>query len=179
LATRFAPRVRQRLLRLLGAAQDLDDLVQDVFLQVFRSLRRLLHPHALEAFVLAVANNVARAEIRRRRVRRCIGLLKDGDAAEGAEAPTVTPDPQGREAFARLHRILGRLPVQEQAAFVLRFAQDRDLTAVAAKLGVSLATAKRRSGAAWKKVRAAMSDDPALAAYLTPPGPQDPRPARR
>jgi RNA polymerase sigma-70 factor (ECF subfamily) len=60
--------VRQRLLRLLGAAQDLDDLVQDVFLQVFRSLRRLLHPHALEDFVLAVANNVARAEIRRRRV---------------------------------------------------------------------------------------------------------------
>lgn len=65
---RFAPRVRQRLLRLLGAAQDFDDLVQDVFLQVFRSLRRLLHPHALEDFVLAVANNVARAEIRRRRV---------------------------------------------------------------------------------------------------------------
>ena len=62
---RFAPMVHGLLRRSLSPRHDHDDLVQEVFLRVFRRLHTLEKPSALRSFVYSVAVRVVSEEIRR------------------------------------------------------------------------------------------------------------------
>ena len=66
---RYYPLVRGMLRRGLGAGDDLDDVVQDVFLSLFRCARALRKHEALRPFVIAITRHTLLRE-RRRRMRR-------------------------------------------------------------------------------------------------------------
>src|SRR3954470_21928504 len=51
---RFAPMVHRMLKRAFGQPHDLDDMVQDVFMCLFRKLPGLRERGALKAFVIAI-----------------------------------------------------------------------------------------------------------------------------
>ena len=81
---RCARQVNGVVWRILGADAEHDDVVQQVFANVFRSLGQLRDPERLDAWVTGVAVRTARTELRRRRVRRIVRL--DVDATERAPA---------------------------------------------------------------------------------------------
>jgi RNA polymerase sigma-70 factor (ECF subfamily) len=137
---RHASSVRRFLARALGPKADVDDLTQETFMRVFSRMDGLRDAGALREFVLAVAVNVLRRELRRRWVRRRVLLSHDGSVPE-MEGPTA--DPEARQALARCYSILDRLGSRERAAFALRYMEERTLEDVAQVLGVSLSTAKR------------------------------------
>jgi RNA polymerase sigma-70 factor (ECF subfamily) len=57
---------------MLGAQADIEDLTQDTLLVVVRRIDQIRDPAALRSFVYSVAVRVARNDLRRRAVRRCI-----------------------------------------------------------------------------------------------------------
>src|SRR5277367_3203183 len=79
---RYATLVRGILRRTFGPVAEVEDLVQDAFIGLFRTLPGLRDPEALRSFVVGTALRVARSELRRRRVRRWLSLTSTGSVPE-------------------------------------------------------------------------------------------------
>ncbi|HET6599040.1 MAG TPA: sigma factor, partial [Burkholderiaceae bacterium] len=62
---RFFPVVSGMARRRLGRSSDTEDVVQDVFMSVFRSARALKEPLALRAFVLTITIRTLTRELKR------------------------------------------------------------------------------------------------------------------
>src|SRR6476619_1515337 len=160
---RHARSVRRLLVRSLGPRADVDDLTQEVFMRVFSRIGVLRDSRALREFVIAVAVNVLKGELRRRWVRRKVSLSNDGSVPD-VEGPR--PDPEAREALARCYAILDKLRARERAAFVLRYMEERTLDEVAKGLGVSLRTAKRLVDRASERVSKHVGNDDGLRSFF-------------
>ncbi|MEJ7732466.1 MAG: sigma-70 family RNA polymerase sigma factor [Polyangiaceae bacterium] len=160
---RYGTLVRSLLRRSLGPGPEIEDRVQDTFLHLFRRAADVRDPGALTSFVVGVAMRVARSELRRRRLRRWL-LLTDAGTLPEVAAPHVSPE--ARQAMAALYEVLDQLDDSSRLAFVLRHVQGMELLDVAAALGCSLATAKRRIDRAGKRVEALARAKPALAPWL-------------
>src|SRR5688500_18914066 len=64
---RYRQLVRRILIRLLGTHEEINDLVQDVFLSAVRTIYRVRTPEMLRSWMASVAVFTARQELRRRR----------------------------------------------------------------------------------------------------------------
>jgi RNA polymerase sigma-70 factor (ECF subfamily) len=160
---RYATLVRGILRRTLGPSADVEDLVQDVFIGLFRTLPGLRDPDALRSFVVGTALRVARSELRRRRVRRWLSLTPTGTVPDAAQEGAV--DPEARRAVKRLYEVLDKIDDRGRMAFVLRHLEGYELTEVAEALGCSLATTKRALAKTQERVSAMVKRDPLLAPY--------------
>jgi len=161
--TRFAPMVHRMLKRAFGPGQDIEDMVQDVFLCLFKKVEGLREPKALKSFVIAITTKTIQYEIRQRRVRAWVHLSKSPQLVDGR---TDQPDPAARQALARFYEVLGRLKTDDQVVFTLRFLEGLELTEVAAALDISVATTKRRLDRIWKRLSLLVERSPGLATYL-------------
>jgi RNA polymerase sigma-70 factor (ECF subfamily) len=160
---RYMDRVRWKLHTLIGS-QDIDDHVQDVFVRLFEQLPRMRDPGALRGFLGGITFRIACTELRRRRRSRQ-GVTATGDLPE----PCVTLHDQGpaREAVWRLESILDELTPSSRRVFVLRYVEKLELTDVALRAHISVATAKRHIARAAATVSAMVKREPALAEYLS------------
>lgn len=154
--------VNRLVWRVLGADEDHDDLVQQVFVALLAGLKRVRDAEALRGWVAAVTVNTVRSEIRRRRVRRLFGM----QAAAAEQVHTPTASHEARELLERTYDVLARLPADERIAFALRFIDEQPLGDVAAACDCSLATVKRRLSAAQARFRRLAERDPMLAEHL-------------
>jgi RNA polymerase sigma-70 factor (ECF subfamily) len=162
ISKRYGGRVRSKLHHWIGP-QDIDDHVQDVFLRLFEQLPRMRDPGALRGFLVGITLRIACTELRRRRRSR-MRLTATGELPE----PRVTLDDKGpaREALWRFESILDKLAPSSRRVFVLRFVEKLELTEVAARMRISVATAKRHLARAAATVSAMVKREPALAEYM-------------
>lgn len=151
---RYARYVGAVGLRILGRREEVDDLVQDVFVATIRGLDQLNEPAAIKAWLLTVTVRQARRRLRQRRLRALVGLdqVVDYDQTPDAAAP-----PDRRALLAQVYRVLDRIPTDARLAWTLRHIEGETLPAVAALCGCSLATAKRRIAAAASDIEEALN----------------------
>jgi RNA polymerase sigma-70 factor, ECF subfamily len=137
---RYAAMVYGFLRVSLSLRHDHDDLVQEVFLRVFRRLHTLENHAALRSFVYSVAVRVLSEEIRHsyvlKRARDSLAMMAENVSPAGA-------DFESRDTLVRIQRILDGLKDKHRAVFVLRHVEGMDLQEIAANLEISLATVKR------------------------------------
>jgi RNA polymerase sigma-70 factor (ECF subfamily) len=131
--------------RLLGRDEEVDDVVQEVFVDVVVGLGRLEDPGALKAWLRTITIRVVAKKLRARRMRRFFGLDRGVDYES---MPGTLVDPETKALFSRVYRALDGVPTGERLAWTLRHVEGQSLEEVAAQCGVSLATAKRRIAAA-------------------------------
>lgn len=158
---RYSPLVRGVLRRSLGPGQDVEDLVQEVFLGFFRNVGDLEDPGALRSFLVSIATRTAISEIRKRKVRSFLRLTDDGEVPDRAG-----PEDEGREALRQLYKLLDGCAASDRMAFVLRHIEGLPLEAVAKALDVSLATAKRKLAHVNERIVALAKRDPLLSEYV-------------
>ena len=151
------------LAKALGPGIEIEDLTQEVFLRVFRRLPSLRDPSALRAFVLAVAMNVLKWEIRRRWVGRRVRLSGTGTLPDVESTPA---DAEARHALRRCYLILDSLPTKERLAFVLRYMEGMTIDEVGEALRVSISTAKRWVGRGATMVAEQVNGDPDLSCFF-------------
>jgi RNA polymerase sigma-70 factor, ECF subfamily len=168
---RCAPAVGRILAKALGPCLEIEDLTQEVFLRVFVRLPSLRDPSALRAFVLAVAMNVLKWELRRRWVGRKVRLSVTG-ALPDVEGASV--DTEARHALRRCYRIFDSLPATERLAFVLRYMEGMTIEEVASALSVSVSTAKRWVNRGASKIADQVARDADLGNYFTGEGEERP-----
>ena len=160
---RYSPSVGRVLGKALGPCFEIEDLTQEVFLRVFGRLPSLRDPSALRAFVLAVAMNVLKWELRRRWVGRRVRLSGTGTLPE---IESTSADAEARQALQRCYRIFESLPTKERMAFVLRYMEGMTIDEVAAALAVSISTAKRLVSRGAAKVADQVTGDPDLCGFF-------------
>jgi RNA polymerase sigma-70 factor (ECF subfamily) len=138
--------------RLLDDPSDASDVVQEVFLKVFRNISSFRGNSSLKTWVYRIAYNEAWNHRRwfTRHKRQEVGLEREDDNSLGFR--DVLPDP-GRSAFeivsdrethALIEDALGDLNPAFRAAVVLRDIEDLSYEEIAEVLGVSLGTVKSR-----------------------------------
>ena len=139
LVHQFGPKIDRRVWRLLGGDSEHGDIVQQVFGRILKSISSLKDPVALEAWIGQLTVSVIKGELRRRKVRRIVGLSSTtvDDESVDAEQPRKM---QLKRAFV----ILERMAPDERIVFVLRFIEGLSIPETAAAVGISPATVKRR-----------------------------------
>jgi RNA polymerase sigma-70 factor (ECF subfamily) len=131
-----------------------DDLVQATFLEVRRTAGRFSGRSAVKTWILGVAANVARHQLRGEQRRR----VQHARYAERLAAIPDRPDEQAerRELLVRVAEALAELPHDQQVAFVLCDLEEAPGVEVARALGIPEGTLWRRLHFARKAVRAAI-----------------------
>ena len=142
---RYAPYVGALVLRLIGRPGDVDDVVQDVFIQAHRDLARLRDPAALRPWLRRITVRRARRWLRKRWVRR---RSRESDIDAHTELVDATASPEERAEITRIYGLLDRLPRDERLVWVLRFVEGETLESIAALLDASVSTVQRRLRAA-------------------------------
>jgi RNA polymerase sigma-70 factor (ECF subfamily) len=135
LVERFQTDVFALCHRLLDHRQDAEDVTQEVFLRVFRSLRRWDQVRPLRPWVLGIAVN---------RCRTCVGRRAKGP--ELADYLQDTADRRPEDDSAELHRgiraALDELRDDYRAVFVLFHEHGRSYEEIAGAVGRPVGTVK-------------------------------------
>jgi RNA polymerase sigma-70 factor (ECF subfamily) len=142
---RYAPYVGAIVLQLIGRPGDVDDVVQDVFIQAHRGLAKLRDPEAVRPWLRRIAVRRARRWLRKRWVRRWFG---ESDVDVEADIVDASASPEERAQIAHIYRTLERMPRDERIVWVLRLVEGETLESIAELLGCSVSTVQRRLRAA-------------------------------
>jgi RNA polymerase sigma-70 factor (ECF subfamily) len=145
--------------RLLGDPCAAEDLVQETFVALFRTIGNFDGTCSLKTFLLSVAANLARHHLRAG-ARRRAAMTRFQE--HSADVPSLAgPDPEdeiGQHRLARyLSSLIERLPIDQRIAFVLCEVEERTSAEAATIVGVSQATVRSRVWLAKRKLRQALS----------------------
>lgn len=151
---RFAPHVARIGYRLLGREDEVDDLVQDVFMAAFRQRGQLRDPWAIKGWLSTIAIRTARRRLRVRRLRGFVAL----DTPQVLAIPHRGASPEDETVLQRVYALLNRVGVEQRLAWTLRYIEGEQLERVAKRCSCSLATAKRRIAAAHMFLRSELSN---------------------
>ncbi len=160
LVERFSPRLRYFLRKLLQPScrerppwrsGDAEDALQDVWVDVIRSLPRLNDPQALVAWLYRIARDRAFARLRKAKPHE---QLRD----EGTVADTTTDDDRdfSPEDAERIHAALDTLPPEQREVLVLRFLEDMTYEQIAVVTGCNLGTVRSRLHYAKRALRSVL-----------------------
>jgi RNA polymerase sigma-70 factor (ECF subfamily) len=134
---RYAKYVAGVVFRLMGDEGELDDVVQETFVDAHAGLASLRDPGGVKGWLVTIAvRKVARRLERKRRQRFFLGLF--GGGAPRAASPEIESDVYG------LYERLAAISAERRIPWSLHTIEGMTLPEVADHCGVSLATVKRR-----------------------------------
>ena len=132
--------------RILGADSEVDDVVQETFVDAAKGLRRIEDPRKLRGWLAAIAVRRVHRRLARRARLRWLGI-------ELGWLGRSSSEPKDRERVDALYEILDRISAKYRVPWVLSEIEGETLPEVARLCGVSLATAKRRVAYAEERIR--------------------------
>lgn len=145
--------VRSLVVRTIGS-DAADDVTQEVFVQVFRSLGRFRGKSSLRTWIYGITMNVCREHGRRRGKQPLVSSIDDvGELC--LDEPI--PDPMDRLAATEIERALSSLPETDRAAVELHYVQGLSYSEMAEILQCSSGTIKARIHHAVVKLRRKLS----------------------
>ena len=154
LVGRFQNMVFNLSYRFMGNPQEAEDLAQEVFLKVFRSLDTFRRQSTLKTWIYRITTNMALNRIkwlRRRGRHRQVSI--DVSASEemppmSDSLPDSTPGPdktvEGFQIGERLQEALDQLSDDQKAVVILRDVEGLSYEEIAETLGVNIGTVKSR-----------------------------------
>jgi RNA polymerase sigma-70 factor (ECF subfamily) len=140
-------------IRMLGDRGRAEDLVHDVFLEVWRHADRYERSRgAVRTWIMVRVRSRALDKLRSAPVRREV-MVEDAAPTEAApqhEDPTLAPD------RAAVVRALADLPREQREVLELAYFQGLSSSEIAERMGSPLGTVKSRTAAGLAKLRAVM-----------------------
>ncbi len=141
---RHEHRLRSVLVRILDDGRDVDEVVQDAFVQAWRNLGTYRGDAALFTWLYRIGVNAALACARRKRPAAVEISAVEGSARRSPPEPLPQAAAEARELRSQVLAALALLPFEYREAVVLRDVIGLSNLEVAEALGVSLAAAKSR-----------------------------------
>jgi RNA polymerase sigma factor (sigma-70 family) len=156
-------RVHAALYRILGSNAFMDDLMQEAFLEVFRSLKSFRGEASLSTWVDRCTVRVAYAQLSKKRRRfPQLELVPDVPDAD----PNAEERAMAREAARHLYAELDRIEPNHRVAFALHAIEGRPIEEVAKVMEASVAATKSRIRRARLALEKRARRDPLLARFL-------------
>jgi RNA polymerase sigma-70 factor (ECF subfamily) len=151
LVARHQDRVAALAHRLLGWPDDVEDVVQDVFLAALKGLPRFGGRSRLSTWLTSITVNACRSRQRRRAswLRRLAGLRGTRDA----DAWNAAPRSAGFDAGDEVRRAVQALPAKYREVVVLRYLEEMSVREVAEAIGLPTNTVEVRLSRARVRLR--------------------------
>jgi RNA polymerase sigma-70 factor (ECF subfamily) len=143
-----------------GNHHDAEDIAQEVFIKVYRSLSRFRQDAQLTSWMYRIAMNAC---IDHRRRHSPAGAAPFGEEAElkMLNTPEEAPGPEECAYAGELGEVLEteiqRLPPGQRVVFIMRHHQGLKLGEIAQALGLAEGTVKRQLHAAVHRLRQALT----------------------
>jgi RNA polymerase sigma-70 factor, ECF subfamily len=157
--------VHHTLFRILGSNRELEDLVQDAFLEIFRALPSFRGDSTLSRWCQTIATRTAYLSIERRKPPSVQLEIVENEVVD--RDPDAHRIAHAREAARRLYAALDRLDAKMRVAFALAVIDGLSLAEVAQLTESSLVAVKTRVWRARRELVKRAQKDSVLAGYLT------------
>ena len=136
------------VVRLLGDAFYSEDVVQETFLRVFRNKHRYHQVAKFSTWIYTIASNLAKTELRRRRVRNFFSISSKGEDEKDYDlqdtSSDIERDVDGLIKNEIILKEINALPYHFKEAVLLRDIQDLSYEEISQILNVPLGTVKSR-----------------------------------
>jgi len=156
------PCLHATLYRVLGSNAHMEDLLQDTFIEVYRSLPSYRGDAKLSTWADRIALRVAYRHFKRERSARRRALAEPALSLVSSSEEEMLH----REGVRRLYTVLSALKPEARVAFALFAVDGRSLREVADLMGATLMATKSRIWRARRELNAAAQADGILARYL-------------
>lgn len=153
LVERYQTRLLNFIFRTIGDRERAEDLVQEVFIRVYRHIHRFDRSKKFSTWVYTIASNLAKNELRNRS-RNPLVLFQTmkGTAREDDDRPlqfedtTARPDDLYRKRHLRelVEETVAQLPEHHRQVFVLRELEGKSYEEIAEITDCNLGTVKSR-----------------------------------
>jgi RNA polymerase sigma-70 factor (ECF subfamily) len=143
-----------------GNHHDAEDIAQDVFLKVYRSLDRFRYDAQLTSWLYRIVMNACIDHRRRQSPAGWAPFTEDAEIRM-LNTPEERPGPEDRAYGGELGDVLegevARLPPGQRLVFTMRHHEGLKLSEIAEALGLAEGTVKRQLHAAVHRLRAALT----------------------
>jgi len=157
LVGRYQQRVYWTARRILGNHQDADDIVQEVFIRVYRKLHTFREESSFYTWLYRITINLSLNSSRRRNLAKFLHLE---DIATGV--PSDADDPEkilvDREQNTLLDDAVRTLPEKQKVVFTMRYHESLKFNTIATILGKSVGGVKSNYFHALRKIDAYLKE---------------------
>jgi RNA polymerase sigma-70 factor (ECF subfamily) len=169
---RHQPSVARLIARMLGEPYrrrsqvvELEDLVQDVFVQIYRSLATFRGNSKVTTWIYRIAVNVV---LMHRRSARARPVFSPDDDAVPPVAPDLTADDElVRQTNVRaLYRLLSQISEKKRTVYILHEIEGLSASEVADVVSAPVLTVRTRLFYARRELASLLRNDPHLATVL-------------
>ena len=137
---------------IMGTREDAEDVSQEAFLRLWRTLGSFRGDASVLTFVLTVTKNAALDELRRRKSRPTLTMTVQDEDGEERQADYADPDPDSdpakeyarRERIEGVRRAIADLPAEQRMVLTLRDMEGRSYEEISDILGLNEGTVKSR-----------------------------------
>ena len=152
LVERYQSRLLNFIYRTIGDREKAEDLVQEVFIRVYRHIHRFDRTKKFSTWVYTIASNLAKNELRNRSRNPLVlfqtikGNWDDEDRPLQFEDTTARPDDLYRKRHLRelVAETVAKLPAHHREVFVLRELEGKSYEEIAEITDCNLGTVKSR-----------------------------------
>jgi RNA polymerase sigma-70 factor (ECF subfamily) len=152
LVERYQTRLLNFVYRIVGDRERAEDLVQEVFVRVYRHLGRFDRSKKFSTWIYTIASNLAKNELRNRSRNPLVLFTSMTKGWEDEERPLEFEDPTSRpdDLFRKRHvremveSSVAQLPTHHREVFVLREIEGRSYEEIAEITHCNLGTVKSR-----------------------------------
>jgi RNA polymerase sigma-70 factor (ECF subfamily) len=148
----YQPRLHYFLAKMVGDPHEADDLLQEVWFDVYRGVAKLADPGAFRAWLYQIARHRALRAVRKRRLP--LSSLEGVDLAreEGEDDDFSADDAE------RVHAALDRLAPEHREVLLLRFTEEMTYEDIARVTGCPSGTVRSRLHYAKRALRKVMEE---------------------
>ena len=163
LVRRYQRQVANLVYVTMGNRDDVDDIAQEVFIRVYRSLPKFKFDASFFSWLYRITMNLCIDEIRKRKIRRVLSLdYLTEDTLEknrkDKENATASDSILKEERQHVVQSALQRLTREHREVLVLREYQDFSYDEIAETLGLKLEAVKSRIFRARREMRNLLND---------------------
>ena len=162
LISSYEKRIYNYCLRMTNSREDAEDLTQEVFVRVYKSLKRFRGKSQLSTWIYRIAHNICIDRYRKTRLVTISLSQPKGEDDEGEiELPAGNPSPEEEamrlELKKHLLKSISELPPKYRSVIVLRDIQNYSYDEIAEILRLPLGTVKSHISRARAALRKAVS----------------------
>ncbi|MCA9523036.1 MAG: RNA polymerase sigma factor [Myxococcales bacterium] len=141
----------------IGPTADLDDVVQTVFVEIYKSIRHYKGDSKLSTWIYRLSVNVALQHIRRAKRRRWFILTSDTEVLERTLPVDIIGQVEGRQMLQKIYELLDTIKPKKRTVYILHELQGMDVDEISEVVGVPTNTVKSRLFHARKEMLAKLA----------------------
>lgn len=143
------------IFRLVGTSHLAEDILQEVFIRIYRKLRWLREPELFRPWAYRIASREAFKHLKRE--RRWVEQIRDETTLEAIPAQS-SEESYAPELIEHLPQLIARVSPASRAVLILHYLDEMPLAEVAAVLGIAQGTVKSRLAYGLESLRSAIRE---------------------